>query len=69
MLLEVSCSLDHFEEFINKCKAADILVDFDIHAADQNSSFKSEGEKASEEVIIDEGEGDLDDDIPEDPID
>lgn len=55
MLLEISCDIEHFENFINKCKSAGLTVDFDIHAADQNSSFRCEGEvpQLNMEIITD----------------
>ena len=41
MLLEVKCTVEHFQEFLNKAEEAGIRPDFDMHGADENSSFGS----------------------------
>lgn len=41
MLLEVNCSVEHFMDFLNNAEKAGVKPDFDMHGADENSSFGS----------------------------
>ena len=62
MLLEINCSVEHYMEFLNKAEAQGVKPDFDMHGADQNSSFGltgsieevSEGETTEYDTYIDE---------------
>ena len=44
MILEVECNFEHFNEFLNKMKAAGVEQTFTVKPADSNSSFTVEGQ-------------------------
>lgn len=39
MLLEVKCSIADYMDFLDKAEAAGVKPGFDMHGADENSSF------------------------------
>lgn len=50
MLLEVSCTTAEFNDFLSLAEAAGIVPSFDMHGADEFSSFHVEGQKPDEDL-------------------
>lgn len=53
MLLEVSCTTSEFNEFLSRAEEAGIVPSFDMHGADEYSSFHVEGQKPDEDIVPD----------------
>lgn len=52
MLLEVNCSVEHYMEFLDKAEAQGVKPDFDMHGADENSSFGLDGDNIDAENVV-----------------
>lgn len=50
MLLEVSCTVKDFMDFMDKVSEAGIPIEFDMHGADEYSSFHVEGQTPDEDI-------------------
>ena len=50
MLLEVSCTVAEFNEFLNAAETAGVVPSFDMHGADEYSTFHVEGQKPDEDI-------------------
>lgn len=50
MLLEVSCTVAEFNDFLTDVEKAGITVGFDMHGADEFSTFHVEGQKPDEDI-------------------
>lgn len=65
MLLEINCDLEHFMGFLDKVEAAGIKPDFEMHGADENSSFSSTAQSVPKETT-EESTEDNDEEVVED---
>ena len=50
MLLEVKCSVDQFNAFLSQAEEAGVRPNFDMHGADEISSFSLVTDHTEEEI-------------------
>ena len=50
MLLEVSCTVKEYSDFLTSAEEAGVIPGFDMHGADEYSSFHVNGQKPDEDI-------------------